>query len=176
MPVARGDGVGAWAAWLAAALLACGGPSYYEAYRSAHPEWAPEYPREEISVAELFASLHAPLAGRNTLLEVTHARVLALGSAPWETVPGREFQDGAFEADAGRLYVVAARIECHWSRRGLVYRDDALVWYVLRDARLLAYRHARFEEYCEVERSVHGGVHAIEGFEEILEERMSSPE
>jgi hypothetical protein len=174
VPAARRARVGrARAALLAGALFACG-TDYFQAYSRAHPGWRPDYPRESISVAELFASLHAPTAGRNTLVQVTHARVLALGSTPWETIPARAFRDGAFEAEAGRLYVVAARVECSWSRRGLVYGDHGFVWYVVRDDRLLAYRHVDFEEYCHAERSVRGSVHAVEGFEEKLEELMSS--
>lgn len=135
-------------------------------YAERHPGWVRDFPREEIGLEELLASLTVSNPGRQTLTQVTRWRVLGLGTHPWETIPEARIRAGRFRAAPGRLYVVAAYVECYWSLHRERRADRAFSWYVLRDAHLLAYRHAEFGEQCERESVIHGSAHGAEGFEE----------
>lgn len=161
---------------LLAAASACAARDDYRAYRAAHPGWEPAFPKGELSLEELFALLHAPTGARNTTLNVTHLRVLGLGTDPWESVPLDRIRAGGFAPDPGRLYVVVARTECTWATlrtgdRGDDYRNwQAYPWYLFRDGRLLAYQHVTFGERCEPDELEKGTVHQIPAFRERLRE------
>ena len=163
---------------LAVVLPSCAGPDYYQLYLSEHPTWQPRFPPESISIDELLAVVHAPATARNTVIVVTHARVLGLGTDPWEVTEPSEVRSGSFHPDPRRLYIVAARRECYWSsmhgsRSGYDRKGwNTFVWYVVRDGRLLAYDHTEFPEHCQPQYETKSGVQAIRGFEDKVWELL----
>ncbi len=167
-----------------AGLLGCATHDFYREYAEAHPGWSPSYPRDEMSLDELIASIHAPPVGRHTTTLVTHFVLLGLGTDPWETIPLASLREGRFAPDPERLYVVAAEAQCsyvsrHYTQERGAFEQHAIshfVWYAIRDEELLAYEHSVFEERCRrVERS-RGRLHRIEGFEEKLRRALRGRE
>ncbi len=163
---------------LAVALPSRAGPDYYQLYQSEHPTWEPRFPRESISIDELLAVVHAPATAPNTVIVVTHVRVVGLGTDPWEVIEPSEVRSGAFRPDPDRLYIIAARRECWWSslhgsRSGYDRKGrKTFEWYVVRDGRLVAYDHVEFPERCEQEYDSKGRMQAISGFEDKVWELL----
>jgi hypothetical protein len=163
---------------LAAVAIACATYDDYREYRAAHPGWEPTFPRDVVALDELLAIVHAPPEGRNTTAIVTHVVVLGLGTDPWEEISLAEIRSGTFVPVPGRLYVVAARSQCLWSAVHTSTDGDdrratgALVWYMLRDDRLLAYEHTRFLERCKTADLAKGSVQSVRGFETTVREHL----
>lgn len=163
---------------LVVVLSSCAAPNHYQLYKSEHPTWQPRFPQESISIDELLAVVHAPATARNTIILVTHVRILGLGTDPWEVIEPSEVRSGAFRADSGRLYIVAARRECWWSslhgsRSGYDRKGrQTFEWYVVRGGRLVAYDHVEFPEHCQLEYTSKGRVQAIPGFEDKVWELL----
>lgn len=159
---------------LAAACLWLGcGHDYYRAYTAANPGWSPDYPRDAITVDELLASIYAPPTGRHTTVLVARHRVAAIDTDPWEKVKPRALRDGSFAPEPGRPYLVAADLQCSYLARQYVtdrtgfehYEPSSVVWYVVKDERLLAYEHTVFEERCRRFTKRRGSLGSIEDFD-----------
>jgi hypothetical protein len=165
-------------ALLAAAAIACASYDDHREYRAAHPGWEPSFPRDLVALDELLAIVHAPPGARSTTAIVTRVVVLGLGTDPWERISLRKIRAGSFVPDPGRLYVVAARLQCLWTAAYTGTGDDdrrasgALVWYLVRDDRLLAYEHTRFLERCDTRDLVKGSVQTVPGFAQTLREHL----
>jgi hypothetical protein len=163
---------------LMSGTTACASYDDYREYSAKHPGWEPGFPRDVVALDELLAIVHAPPAARSTTSIVTRVVVLGLGTEPWEEIPLAEVRAGAFAPDPGRMYVVAARTQCLWTTVYTGQDEDvrrasgALVWYLMRDDRLLAYDHAEFLERCATKDLVKGSVQDVPGFQEAIREHL----
>jgi hypothetical protein len=164
---------------VAAVGLGCG-HDFYQAYAEAHPGWSPDFPRDEMPLDELLASIHAPPKGRHTTILVTHLALLGLGTDPWEKIPNEQLRSGSFTPDPERLYVLAAEVQCsyvshHYTQERDAFEQHALssfVWYAFRDEQLLGYEHVVFEERCRRVVRKRSNLRQVEGFEEKLRQEL----
>jgi hypothetical protein len=136
------------AAWVAVvALLAACSPSYYELYRSRHPDWTGAFPVPGISLTETIAALHAPADG-DYQVTVSKLWIFRTDTRLWIPIRSGDSRTRKIAPEETASYAVAAEVWC-FSRVGSErYEGRHVSWYLLPGNRLAAWDHYEFGERC----------------------------
>lgn len=137
-------------AWLGVALAACQ-PSYYEAYRAAHPGFEAQLPRPNSDLEELLASLYAPDANGSISVEVLRVEILRVDTSPWQPIAFEAIRSGALHSDDAQSYAVVVDWSCTAEVGLQTTKEKRAASYLLPDNRLQAWDHYRFRAGCAVE-------------------------
>ena len=160
----RGSRKRAGLALWALAALACR-TTYYDEYRSRHPEWDGEFPRVDAPLEEVVAGLYAPVQSEDIRVEVKEVQLWHAHGDVANPVDFERWRRGeAPLPDEADVIVIASR-SCR-SERGLKDIDaDRVDYYVLPHQRLEAWDHYEFGKVCSVKnlfRAARGPVIPLE--------------
>jgi hypothetical protein len=132
------------------ALLGCHS-TYYDAYRSAHPDWiAPEVPFEDMDLEQVVAFAYAPDGVEGIAVEVTGLEIHDSTTSPWRRLELAALRNGEEASRDDTTYAVIVEKLCT-TEGGLESRSRKRVaYYLLPDNRLGAWDHYAFRSGCAV--------------------------
>jgi hypothetical protein len=132
------------------ALLGCQ-TTYYDDYRSAHPDWAaPDMPLEGMDLEQVVAFVYAPDGVEGIAVAVTSLEIHEAATNPWRRIELDALRSGEAASDAEMTYAVIVEKVCT-TEGGLENRSlKRVAYYLLPENRLGAWDHYAFRSGCVV--------------------------
>lgn len=122
--------------------------TYYDEYRSSHPDFDPSLPRAGMSLQELLAGLHAPSRVETIEVVISHLAIFRTGPGVWEAIPFESIRSGDADIRADGDYVVLVGWTCHFTRGLKQGSRQRSGYYLLPHDQLTAYDHYGFHDGC----------------------------
>lgn len=155
------------------AALSCS-TSYYDRYRAAHPGWDGQFPREDASLEEVVAALHAPANAEGSRIEVETLQLWRVDGDVASRIDFDAFLRGEAQLAPDTDVAVLAPRRCT-SERGLQeVKAERVGTYLLPDLRLEAWDHYDFGKACAVSNSFRAARAPAVALERAAAERVAA--
>ena len=146
----RGARSRAGAALGALAVLACGTPGPYDAYRAQHPGWDGEFAREGATLEEVVAGLYAPATSEDARIEVVELQLWRAQGDVATPIDALAWRRGDVTLAADTDVIVIAKRACR-AERGLEDLEvERVGYYLLPSLRVAAFDDYAFGKACAV--------------------------
>jgi hypothetical protein len=122
--------------------------TYYDEYRSQHPGFEADAPREGADLEEVLAALHAPNRVETIDVRIERLEIARVDREPWVDLRFEAVRSGAFRSSDEDSYAVLVTWQCRFEEGLREERDARTGYYLLPGNRLGPRDHYGFRDRC----------------------------